>query len=171
MAWPFRLILLRRTGRTRRVRAVAAFGAQTPKQQPRHGKNAQRAVLRWAYEGGRDWMDWIACRRPLPGYFSFGEFTGIVTRCQPPLERCIGSQFSLCGVGYTGDYCSQCDEDFYRQGNFCLPCVEGEQTTLFAVLGVFLVVLNLCFFLAPYDVAMSFLDLMGHLKFFRAIGM
>jgi hypothetical protein len=82
--------------------------------------------------GGRIW--------PLPGYFSFGEFTGIVTRCRPPLERCIGSQYSLCGFGYTGDYCSQCDNGFYVQGNFCLPCVEGEQTTLFAVLAVLLLV-------------------------------
>jgi hypothetical protein len=112
--------------------------------------------------GGRIW--------PLPGYFSFGEFTGVVTRCQPPLERCIGSQYSLCGLGYVGDYCSQCDDNFYIQGNFCLPCVEGEQTTLFAVLGVFLVLLNLCFFFAPLDVA-TFLDIVGHLKFFRAIGM
>jgi hypothetical protein len=77
---------------------------------------------------------------PLPGYFTFGEFTGIVTRCQPPLERCIGSQFSLCGIGYTGDYCSECDDNFYVQGNFCLPCVEGEQTMLFAVLAGFLLV-------------------------------
>jgi hypothetical protein len=116
-------------------------------------------------------MDWVACGRPLPGYFSFGEFTGIVTLCQPPLERCIGSQFSLCGIGYTGDYCSQCDEDFYRQGNFCLPCVEGEQTVLYAVLAAFITALNLLFFFAPYDVTNSFLDIVGHLKTFRAIGM
>jgi hypothetical protein len=56
------------------------------------------------------------------------------------LERCIGSQYSLCGIGYTGDYCSHCDDNFYVQGNYCLPCVEGEQTMLFAVLAVFLLV-------------------------------
>ena len=32
-------------------------------------------------------------------------------------------------------------------------------------------VLNLLFFLAPYDVAVSFLDVVGHLKTFRAIWM
>ena len=113
--------------------------------------------------GGRIW--------PLPGYFSFGEFSGFVTRCQPPLERCIGSQYSLCGDGYIGDYCSQCDDNYFVQGNFCLPCVEGEQAVLFAVLAAFLVVLNLLFFFAPYDVAASFLDMVAHLKMFRAIGM
>ena len=133
--------------------------------------------------------------RPIPGYFSFGESSGHVYECQPPggpcctasqhfaalsafdwavlraAGRCLGSQYSLCGEGYTGDFCSACAPEYYTEGEQCMPCVPGETLRLYIALGMFLLVLNLFFFFAHPDLTICFLSSVGHLKSFRAVGL
>ena len=85
-------------------------------------------------------------------------------------ERCLGGQLSTCASGYTGDYCAQCDTDFYAQGDACLPCTPGETQRLYAVLGAFVLVLQLFLFFAPADLAVAWITIVSHLKVFRAVG-
>ena len=133
--------------------------------------------------------------RPIPGYFSSGESSAHVYKCQPPggpcctalqhfaafaafdlaglraAGRCLGSQYSLCGEGYTGDFCSACAAEYYTEGEECKPCVPGETLKLYIALGMFLLVLNLFFFFAHPDLTICFLSSVGHLKSFRAVGL
>jgi hypothetical protein len=85
--------------------------------------------------------------------------------------RCLGSQYSLCGEGYAGDFCSACAAEYYTEGEQCKPCVPGETLRLYIALGMFLLVLNLFFFFAHPDLTSCFLSSVGHLKSFRAVGL
>jgi len=86
-------------------------------------------------------------------------------------ERCLGSQYSVCGAGYQGDFCSECAEEYYTEGERCLPCTPGEALRLYIALGMFVLVLNLLFFFAHPDLTICFLSAVGHLKTFRAVGL
>jgi hypothetical protein len=82
----------------------------------------------------------------------------------------LGSQQSQCAPGYTGAYCAQCDTDFYAQGDACLPCTPGETQRLYAILGAFVLVLQLFLFFAPADLTVAWITVVSHLKVFRAVG-
>eukprot|EP00698_Gefionella_okellyi_P002166 TRINITY_DN119_c0_g1_i2.p1 TRINITY_DN119_c0_g1~~TRINITY_DN119_c0_g1_i2.p1 ORF type:complete len:1348 (-),score=270.44 TRINITY_DN119_c0_g1_i2:1737-5780(-) len=58
----------------------------------------------------------------LPGWWSPGEFSGLVYACNAPVERCAGGRFSSCAVGYTGTFCSACDASYYAAGDGCQQC-------------------------------------------------
>jgi heme/copper-type cytochrome/quinol oxidase subunit 2 len=61
---------------------------------------------------------------PLSGYWAPAEDQGFVYACDPP-EACVGgSDFSaLCNPAYTGEFCAQCSEGYYRDpSTLCVPC-------------------------------------------------
>eukprot|EP00698_Gefionella_okellyi_P000996 TRINITY_DN10875_c0_g1_i1.p1 TRINITY_DN10875_c0_g1~~TRINITY_DN10875_c0_g1_i1.p1 ORF type:complete len:2975 (+),score=482.22 TRINITY_DN10875_c0_g1_i1:924-8927(+) len=67
---------------------------------------------------------------PLPGYWNPGETSGFVNACEPP-QRCRGGRFSTCAVGYQGEMCGSCIQDYYMSNSICLPC---ETPTFVALL-------------------------------------
>jgi len=72
-------------------------------------------------------------RWPKLGFWAAAESSVVgVQQCAPPsLERCLGwdvaSSSSLCGAGYRGFRCSQCDIGFFPEsGGACSACPEQQ---------------------------------------------
>eukprot|EP00698_Gefionella_okellyi_P004951 TRINITY_DN1456_c0_g1_i3.p1 TRINITY_DN1456_c0_g1~~TRINITY_DN1456_c0_g1_i3.p1 ORF type:complete len:2371 (+),score=516.66 TRINITY_DN1456_c0_g1_i3:4402-11514(+) len=80
---------------------------------------------------------------PLPGWWTPNEFSGRVTACIPSVA-CAGERLSRCNTGYSGDFCAQCDWNFYRSGDgLCTACGSPAIAALFLLLQFSLVIMFL----------------------------
>ena len=81
-----------------------------------------------------------------PGFWQNSPTAGYVIRCSPPPERCTGGQDlgSLCGDGYEGFACADCQAGFFEDLGACHDCgsvgeivlVFFQNLVLFVILGV-----------------------------------
>ena len=78
--------------------------------------------------------------------FSFGEFTETIYRCRPPASRCLGGRMSPCALGYVGDFCLRCDDEYYQRNYECVHCeTTGGTAALLLVLVCFACIIPECF--------------------------
>eukprot|EP00698_Gefionella_okellyi_P023006 TRINITY_DN7726_c0_g4_i2.p1 TRINITY_DN7726_c0_g4~~TRINITY_DN7726_c0_g4_i2.p1 ORF type:complete len:2909 (-),score=734.11 TRINITY_DN7726_c0_g4_i2:52-8727(-) len=97
---------------------------------------------------------------PLAGWWTPGEFSGVVVQCRPPAGRCRGVPYppmplgspgnfiGQCGAGYTGVECSRCDTNYWQNGDECSLCDDKSTIALllfaqYAMLGLFIIALVL----------------------------
>lgn len=102
---------------------------------------------------------------PRPGWWNYHEFSGIVGRCNPP-EACLGGRFHLCAPGYTGDFCSQCEPDFYQLNSRCVPCEPPSFIALlYSIQGGFVVLLLIAVLVASEKVVSHVEFVLGSLQY------
>lgn len=74
--------------------------------------------------------------RPLPGFWTESESSGVVVRCSAPAERrCLGwspgAMTSACGDGFVGARCEQCDAGYFpHAADGCRKCPSGNSAEL-----------------------------------------
>jgi hypothetical protein len=59
-----------------------------------------------------------------PGYFRSSDDVSIALKCQPE-TACLRTEWdehTVCGVGYIGDVCGSCDDNFYKFNSQCKSC-------------------------------------------------
>eukprot|EP00475_Leptophrys_vorax_P002906 TRINITY_DN11651_c0_g2_i1.p1 TRINITY_DN11651_c0_g2~~TRINITY_DN11651_c0_g2_i1.p1 ORF type:complete len:201 (-),score=33.12 TRINITY_DN11651_c0_g2_i1:160-762(-) len=91
-------------------------------------------------------MDGIKCPKnssiPFvePGYGRSLQDLRFAIACIPD-EACLWTNYSLetqCGLGYQGEFCSKCEDNYYRSGLLCVPC--GVEVLKFVAL-IFILIL------------------------------
>ena len=95
----------------------------------------------------------------LPGWFSQGEQSGTIGRCNPSFgpdeltQKCRGGPDcpDCCSTGYTGAFCSACMPGYYRQRQRCILC-EDNAWMMYVFLGAFVFLFNFGLFFLPNDV-------------------
>jgi hypothetical protein len=90
---------------------------------------------------------------PKPGYWSESE-ESLPVKCRPE-EACQGGRSRSCTEGYTGDYCSECDEGYYKDSfGYCISCSADDSDRavgqlLIACALMFVLVISVCIVVLP----------------------
>lgn len=59
-----------------------------------------------------------ALPKPIQGYWRVTGTVDLFMKCFPK-DACAGGAESLCGLGYKGDRCGECEENFFRRNDLC----------------------------------------------------
>jgi hypothetical protein len=78
---------------------------------------------------------------PLPGFWS-ADAEGIFLPCDAGRDACPGGFYGLCGTGYTGNRCGDCDIDYFAFKGECQQCPSDKSARIIIFL-VIVVVLTL----------------------------
>eukprot|EP00475_Leptophrys_vorax_P028042 TRINITY_DN40299_c0_g1_i1.p1 TRINITY_DN40299_c0_g1~~TRINITY_DN40299_c0_g1_i1.p1 ORF type:complete len:804 (-),score=104.58 TRINITY_DN40299_c0_g1_i1:41-2176(-) len=76
-----------------------------------------------------------------PGYGRSSQDVRVATACIPTLA-CVytnESKVTQCASGYQGEFCSKCEDNYYRSGLACVPC--GVEAWKFATLTLIIILL------------------------------
>lgn len=87
---------------------------------------------------------------PQGGWYFREAAREVMLKCLSPLA-CPGGALNLCGDGYVGDLCAQCEENYFSSSGSCSVCKRGNQVAGGIAMIMFVIIAVALHYIANID--------------------